>query len=99
MSLSDEPFTLESDSMPAEAWDEGLVVASSSGKNLESEGSVKLAMRMLGIKDKSTFYLLIKSGHVIARKKRHTARANSPYVVDLMSVWRYKQEGLRAAAG
>lgn len=83
--------------LPLHAWDEGLELKAQDGSKLERWGSVKQGMKILGYKHKSTFYALIKSGVVPARKKRITANGNSPYEIDLLATWEYKQAGLQDA--
>ena len=88
---------LQLEMLPCRSWSEGRALKSQDGSHLERWGTVTQALKVLGYKDRGTIYVMIKSGEILARKKRHTCRANSPYEVDLLSCWRYRQEGLTAA--
>lgn len=68
------------------------------GTKLQRWGSGQQAMKILGIRDKATLYALIKSGDVPAYKVRKTSNGNSPYKVDLLACWEYKQRAIAESA-
>lgn len=84
--------------LPLHSWDEGTELKAQDGTKLKRWGRAKKAMKILGIKDKATLYSMIKSGEIPARKLRKTRNGNSPYEVDLLACWEYKQCGIAEAA-
>ena len=90
----EQPKQLE---LPLHSWDEGLELKAQDGTKLERWGSAKKAMKILEIKDRATLYSMIKAGEIPARKLRQTANGNSPYRIDLLACWEYKQARLTDA--
>lgn len=80
--------------MPVHSWDDCLLAQD--GTKLEREGSIKQAMAILKYKRPEPVQDLIKAG-VIRGRKKNPAKINSPYVVDLLECWKYKQNGYRLA--
>ena len=93
--MNEAPFQLEME-MPAHSWDEGLELRAQDGSRLKREGSLKEAMPILGYKDPESVRDLIKAGEIPGRKK-NPAKSNSPFLVDLLARWEYRQAGLRQA--
>ena len=80
--------------LPLFSWaEERHIVSPRSGKKLPRWGSIELACEILDGCDRETMYLLIKAGSVAAYKRRPD-RKNSPYRVDLLSVWHHKHHQL-----
>lgn len=83
--------------LPVASWTEdAYVVSPRTGKRLERWGSVKQACKILAYKDRESLYPLIRAGLVRARKNNPLA-ANSPWKVDLVSVWEHKVRQEQAA--
>lgn len=78
--------------VPVSGFDEGTELRAKNGNKLQRWGSAPQAMKILGILHKATLYELIKSGDIPAYKLRKTRNGNSPYKVDLLACWEYRQK-------
>jgi hypothetical protein len=76
--------------MPLRSWSEGDTLRAQSGAALQKWGSVEQARKLLWGCGKNKVIELVRGGSIQGFKAGPAP--NSPIKVDLVTVWRYKQE-------
>jgi len=88
---------MQLDLLPVASWTEdAYVVSAKTGRKLERWGNVRQACKILAYKDRESLTPLIRAGLIKARKNNPLAK-NSPWKVDLVSVWEHKVRQEQAA--